>query len=267
MTLFDTGYCLSFERIVAANKPWKLTRFYATAALIEHPKLGPILFDTGYSPHVKEACKRFPYFIYKLVTPIHYCKSAAEKLVQYGYKAKDIQHIIISHFHADHIGGLNDFPNATFHYLSQGYEAIKDFTGIQAVRHAYLPSLIPHDFRQRSQTIFQTIPLPYSPFSTGFDIFGDQSVIGIELPGHAKGQLGVLLQTEKEKLFLIADACWQSSQYKHLELPHFLGRTAIDDYDEFCKTLNKLHHFNHKFPDIKIIPSHCFEIWQKECTC
>ena len=34
------------------------------------------------------------------------------QLQSFGIKTNDINHIIISHFHADHIGGLQDFPNA-----------------------------------------------------------------------------------------------------------------------------------------------------------
>lgn len=267
VTLFDTGYCLNFEKMVAANKPWRVVRFYSIVALIEHPDLGPLLFDTGYSSHVKEICCHFPYSIYKWVTPIKEISNAAEKIQQFGYQAKDIKHVILSHFHADHIGGLKDFPDALFHYLPMSYEAVKHLKGFQAVRRGFLPDLIPGKFEVRSRSITATIPIPYFPFDQGYDLFGDQSIIGIELPGHADGQLGILLKTSNGTVFFTADACWQSSNYKHLEFPSRIGRLALANYEEFCCTLKKLNTFHQSFPDIKIVPSHCLEILEKECTC
>ena len=40
----------------------------------------------------------------------------------------------------------------------------------------------------------------------GYDLFGDQSIIMFPLPGHAAGQHGALIQTEKGPVFLVADA-------------------------------------------------------------
>lgn len=263
--LFDTGYCLNFENMVASNKPWRIVPFYSLVALIEHPRLGPILFDTGYSSHIHEVCKCFPYFIYPLVTPIKQIISAAERIQKYGYKAEEIKHVIISHFHADHIGGLRDFPNATFHYLSHSYEIVKSLNGLQAVRQGFLPDLIPEGFVNRSSNINKTISIFYPPFETGYDLFGDQSVIGIELPGHAEGQLGILVNTPRETIFLVADACWQSSNYQNLEYPNLFGRLAIHNYEEFCNTLRKLNTLHKQFNHIKIIPTHCLDTRRTEC--
>jgi glyoxylase-like metal-dependent hydrolase (beta-lactamase superfamily II) len=265
--LFDTGYCLNFENMVARNKAWSFVRFYAMSALIEHPDFGPILFDTGYSQHVTEACKYFPFLFYKIAAPYKQTLSAAERIQQYGYKAEDVEHIIISHFHADHIGGLKDFPNAQFHYLQSSYDAVKECKGFSALLKGFLPQLIPDNFYGRSLEIRDPIELSYPQFNKGYDLFGDQSIIGIELPGHAEGQLGILLNNAEDKVFLIADACWQSSNYQSLELPNLIGRLAISDYQAYCSTLHKLNQFHLQFPEIKMIPSHCLEMWKKECIC
>ena len=267
LTLFDTGYCHSFEKIVAANKLWKVTQFHALVGLIEHPNFGPILFDTGYSPHIHEACRHFPFNMYRRATPIHYGLSAAQCVLKHGYRPEEIQHVVISHFHADHIGGLKDFPNATFHYLAEAYKAVASLKGLKAVFNGFIPRLIPEDFVKRSKVVKEAISLPYEPFKQGYDLFGDQSILGVALPGHAHGQMGLIINTSTGLKFLVADACWQSSNYRNLEYPHRLGRIAIADYEGFCKTLHALQTFSHHFPAIKIIPTHCQEVWKEFCTC
>lgn len=54
-----------------------------------------------------------------------------------------------------------------------------------------------------------------SPFEQGYDLFSDGSVFAIALPGHAKGQYGVVFQDQNnETVFLCADACWSMGYYK-----------------------------------------------------
>lgn len=264
---FTTGYCTAFENIIANNKPWKQVRFQALVALIQHPHLGPILFDTGYSSHVIAATRRFPYSLYRIITPMNDIVNASQKIEEYSCKADDIRHVIISHFHADHIGGLKDFSKATFHYLPHAYEAIRNLKHFAALRKGFLPDLIPADFVERSHVLSKTFPMEYFPFNQGYDIFGDQSLIAIELSGHATGQLGLLFKTKSRTFFLCADACWQSSSYRNLEFPNWIGRQIIDDFPKFSETLSQLHSFSKNYPELTIVPSHCSEIWDREDLC
>ncbi len=264
--LFDTGYCLNFEKMVARNKPMKIKRFYALVGLIEHPTLGPILFDTGYSSHVIQLCRRFPYFLYSLITPIRFENnlSAAQQIQKFGYRPEEIKHIILSHFHPDHMGGVKDFKNALFYCSKKAYSHLKKLSFFKAVRELFFADLLPSDFDTRTHEI-ETNPfhLPFETFIEGFDLFGDQSIMVINLPGHARGQIGIFLKTASQTVLLAADACWQSDNYMNLEHPHPLAKSAINDYPIFCSTLHKLQKLKANHPEIEIIPSHCQKMWKR----
>ena len=153
--LLDTGYCTNFEKMIAKNNPMRVKRFYALVGLIEHPTLGPILFDTGYSSHVIQLCKHFPYFLYSLITPIHFTntQSAAYQIQKFGYKPEDVKHIILSHFHPDHIGGLKDFNQAQIHCSKYAYSKLKKLSFFGALKEVFFKRLLPNDFAQRAHDI------------------------------------------------------------------------------------------------------------------
>lgn len=244
----------------------KIERFYALVGLIEHPKLGPILFDTGYSSHLIQLCRRFPYFLYSLITPIQFKDnlSAAQQIQKFGYKPEEIKHIVLSHFHPDHIGGLKDFKNAQFYCSKNAYFQLKELSFFRSLREVFFANLLPHNFEGRLYEIKnKPLHLPFEPFTEGFDLFGDQSIVIVNLPGHARGQIGIFLKTASQIVLLAADACWQTDNYMNLEYPHPLAKSAINDYTVFCSTLHKLRELKANHPEIEIIPSHCQKMWER----
>lgn len=252
LKLFVAGSCCQMEKMVLRSGKWKSIRFPSTFALIEHPTEGNCLFDTGYSSYVLEGTK-----FYDKITPIAFeeWESAANQVRGFAIKK-----IIISHFHIDHIGGLRDFPKAQFLFSREAGESIRNLTGLKALKAAFMPSLLPDDFWERSSMISE---FPYKlglpEFEYGYDIFGDGSVVAVSLPGHAQGQIGVFVRMKDKTVLLAADACWQSQAYQELIYPHPLARLIIDDNRAYDATLKKLHNLHRRRPDIAIIPTHCQE--------
>ena len=115
LRIYNTGYCESFERMAIQGGQFKKIKFPSIYGLIEHPEKGNILFDTGYSDRIKAATKHFPQAIYNWILPpkMDGYLSAVEQLKQLHIDPNDVDYIIVSHFHADHICGLIDFPKAT----------------------------------------------------------------------------------------------------------------------------------------------------------
>lgn len=270
LTLLDAGYCLHPEHVIMRNRQWRKMRFPAMFALLEHPRIGPILFDTGYSTRFFSETRHFPYSLYAKVTPVFLNEeeAAVHQLAQRGIRPHDITYIIISHFHADHIGALCDFPQARYLYFSDAFEAVKGKRGLRAVLAAFLPGLLPNDFEARSQLVEwaqrRVLPPSYMPFTEGVDLFGDESVIAVRLPGHATGQQGIFVQTDSgQPYFLVADACWHSLAYRELRFPHPITNLLFSHPRLYRATLAKLHHFHAQSPDVPIIPSHCSEAHQR----
>jgi len=266
VNFFSAGYCTHPEKIVIKDGSSKSTRFFATFALIEHPERGLMLFDTGYSERFYTETKYFPFNIYAKITPVYFKEenSSVFQLKQLGINPDDIKLIILSHFHADHIGGVKDFPNAEFLCYKSAYEEIKGKKNLPALKKGFLPGLLPGDFESRLKFADSlnkiNISGDYSPFESGFDVFGDRSLITVDVSGHSKSQLGLFIKTGENIYFLVGDACWLSKSYREFILPHPIANIAFSDKKEYLSTLKKLYELHKKRTDIKIIPSHCSEI-------
>lgn len=268
---FQAGYCTHPEFVAIAGGSFKSRRFPALVALLKHPGFGYILFDTGYSSRFYEEVKHFPYSVYGRVTPVYFREeeSIIRQLAKRGIAANDISYVILSHLHADHIAGTKDFPKATFITMKKAYDDVKDRTGFSAVRKAFIPNLLPADFTRRLRYLEDQSkvnnPFGDGSFETGYDLFGDGEIVGIELSGHAKGQFGITFETKEQgRYFLIADACWLSETYRSLRFPAGIASLIMDDSNEFKKNVYRLHELHTHRPELKIIPTHCDELFSKE---
>lgn len=269
--VFYAGYCTHPESMVIKHGKYRKAKFPALFALIDHDKYGSILFDTGYTKRFFSETAKFPFNIYSKLTPVFLENGISAKAIleSEGIHSNNINYIIISHFHADHIGGLKDFNNAKFVFNGYSYDAVKGKTGISALKLGFLPGLLPENFDERDMQLTDTMKIDISaaagPFETGYDLFGDKSIILVNLPGHAKGQIGALV-TDKDhnEYFFVADAAWKSDSYRQLRPPNPIAYLIMDQRNEYIETLNKLNKLFLRRPELKIIPSHCMEAFGEE---
>ncbi|MGO0062642.1 MBL fold metallo-hydrolase [Brevibacillus fluminis] len=268
--LLCAGYCTHREKMTLQTGSWQQIRIPALFGLIHHPTAGPILFDTGYAEHFEQACSRFPYSLYKRVTPVTFRpeEGAAAQLRARGIQPEDVRHIILSHFHADHVAGCADFPNATFYCFRSAYEFVKEKQGLAAVRYGFVPSLLPPDFANRAVFLDTSEPVELpdelEAFDAGYDVLGDGSLIAIEMSGHAVGQFGLYFRTASgEQVLLCADAVWSSKAYREAISPHLFAYWLFPDRSAYNDTLSRLHLTYKCYPQVTIIPSHCGEWWEQ----
>ena len=259
--LLSSGYCEANRSHVLRKSSNQLIKFYATYAHIEHPIFGHILFDTGYACRFYESTKNYPFKIYAKFTKVFVDEKDEAKnvLKKKGIYPKDIKFIIISHFHADHISGLRDFPNAKFICSDVAYQDVKNKKGFYALKKGFVPSLMPEEFESRTKFLsFDKATKEVDFLGNVIDLFNDESILICQLDGHAKGQIGALLNTDK-KTFLISDAAWLKENYIDLHLPNPIVRLFFDSWSQFKKTLYKVHIYHKAHPETQIIPCHCEE--------
>ena len=268
LTLMSDGYCVQLENLALHGAPFRRMRFASMFALLQHPGVGPVLFDTGYTQRFFEETRALPGRFYALITPTHVLseQAVASQLQARQIAPEEVRHVIISHFHADHVGGLRDFPNARFHCTRAAVDAVRSLRGWRAVRHAFLPGLLPPDFYERVNCVEDApmvrLPASHQPFKEAWDLLGDGSLLAVELPGHATGQMGLFVTNAAGRdCLLAADACWLGRACRENRLPHPLVRLLVD-WIAYRDTLQKLHELHHANPSLWIIPSHCPEIWE-----
>lgn len=270
--LKTAGHCKQNEKFTNNKKAFRSVAFPAHFSIIKHPREGIILIDTGYAEHFLAATNTFPYSIYARVTPVSFKQtdSAKAQLAEQGIRAEDVRFIIITHFHADHISGLRDFPDATFICLAKAYHHVKGSKGIKALLKGFIPDLLPENFAERvsfleERTIYKTedVTVKWAGLhllqESMYDVFGDQSIFAVELPGHARGQIGLLLQTEDGAIFIVADAVWDSDSYRYQQFAQPIASLILDNTSAYKKTVEKLHTYHRIYPEVTLIPFHCRE--------
>ena len=255
------GYCFANRRHALRGSSSGKIKFHALWGLIEHPKMGYILYDTGYTRRFAEATRNFPNRIYAMVTPV-YIEPEEEihaQLAAHGIDPNEIEHIILTHFHADHLAGLRDFPKAKIYASRRAIEQATAISPAISFSKGILKPLIPTDFMDRAVIIEQHGLAMEDPIlGQVYDLFGDESIRVVPLPGHAAGMVGVLLDTDRRSYFLIADACWLKESYEDLRLPHPLVRLFFDSWRDFKASLDKVHAYHKTHPKSVIVPTHCY---------
>jgi len=90
------------------------------------------------------------------------------------------------------------------------------------------------------------------------DWFGDETLYLVELPGHAAGQLGLLVRLSDRWLFLLADGCWLIDNLRDAADPHPLSGMVADSRRAYAQTLAALRRCYGQAADrVLFVPTHC----------
>jgi glyoxylase-like metal-dependent hydrolase (beta-lactamase superfamily II) len=239
---------------------------HALVALIRHPRLGNILWDTGYAPRMMEETRHFPNSLQARILPLRIEPGLAlvNQLPRHDVAPSSITHVILSHFHADHLAGLLDFPHASLISSAEAYQSVATVKGFRALRKAFIPALMPNDYSARAHLLseFNGPPLPH--LGPTLDIFADGSLLAVRLPGHARGQLGMLANTTRGPVLFAADSVWLSRSYRECIAPPRMANLILDDPRAVRRTIEALHAFAQACPEVNIIPTHCPEAFKRE---
>lgn len=164
------------------------------SVLLDNPECGWILYDTGCASNASEtwpqSCQETCYW-----TPVEGA-TMEEQLELLGLKPKDINHVILSHFHLDHTGNIGLFAETAECWIAK---AEADFA-----------------FGKVMQSIDPATHGPYlkqdvlAPFSRLHYVERDEEILpGIQailLPGHTPGCMGIVFSGEDKTVMLVGDA-------------------------------------------------------------
>jgi glyoxylase-like metal-dependent hydrolase (beta-lactamase superfamily II) len=253
------GHVRHLERLVYRNGDMKLRELSAMFGIIEHPREGLILYDTGFS-HDLSSRLRGVGRLYPMVVPYQVSaeQAAHAHLRRLAYRPEDVRHVIISHMHADHVGGLTSFPGAQIHCDRTALHHLRTNRRLKLARHGYFAELVPQGL---DASIHQISPIQqrHNLLSNTVDLFGDGSLQLVPLDGHAPGQLGLLLDLNGRRVMFVADACFcVDSIEQNVGPSNALARAIYHDAKTAERTLARLHSLHINDPEIVFIPTHCW---------
>lgn len=219
MKLFNSANVTVPGGLICAGNGLRRVDVPVHYGLIDRGADGLCLVDTGYGPAVTSGPRSLPLRLYnRILRPrLIEGQSPASVLASLGAAPDDVRTIIITHFHADHVAGLREFPRARIIANGAALRAVRGMSERQAIHSGIFTELLPAGIDGR------VVPLEDRPLGdtgcetgrgidgvlgAGHDVFGDGSYWAIPLPGHALGHFGLLWRTSSGPTLYATDAAW-----------------------------------------------------------
>ncbi|MCW9032918.1 MAG: N-acyl homoserine lactonase family protein [Rhodospirillales bacterium] len=237
---------------VLTSKKW--IKVPTNVFVIEH-RDGLVLFDTGIDlavstdpNYIDSAIGRF--FLRKLfkfhIGPEDTLTTQLKKL---GYDAKDVDKVVVSHLHFDHVGCIMEVPQAELLVSKDEWSQLsephpeRDFI---LKEHIEIPNAKWHQIEWAKTD---------DPLLTGFDgcfdVMGDGSLVALSTPGHTKGSLSLLIRSSgKAPILLVGDLTYEADLLMNNQVP------GTGDKEKLLSSFAKVQDLKEKLPELVILPSH-----------
>jgi glyoxylase-like metal-dependent hydrolase (beta-lactamase superfamily II) len=177
--------------------PFGFTLLPLSSLLVRLPGVGIVLVDTGFGPNATMAGQ-----------PIPTVGRLPASLAAAGFAPEEVNAVLISHMHPDHIGGLYGqngeklYPNASYHVPAEEFTFWSQdpldisFTNAPPPLQAQVTGAAKHAVKFGRDE--------FKIFSAGEEVV--PGVRSILLPGHSPGQVGFILSSGAETLLFTADS-------------------------------------------------------------
>jgi glyoxylase-like metal-dependent hydrolase (beta-lactamase superfamily II) len=185
-----------------------------TYCLLVETNEGLLLVDTGFGElDFRSPSLRLKLFLPLMGLPRDREETAVRHVVRLGFAREDVRHIVLTHLHFDHAGGLRDFPDATVHVHRLELEAANKPRTMMEI--AYVNAQWSHGphwhlHENPTELWFGLDAIPILPRLK-------PRVLLLPLPGHTRGHCGVAIETDHRWLLHCGDA---ASPYHRAADPH-----------------------------------------------
>ncbi|MDT8910153.1 N-acyl homoserine lactonase family protein [Amycolatopsis sp. PS_44_ISF1] len=187
--------------------------------LVQHAE-GLLLLDTGLAP----AAAGDPGGHYADLGELLLIDYPPERTVEaglsaLGFRCRDVTHVVLSHGHFDHTGGLSLFAHAKL-YRGEG-----EIQHVEA--HANDPV---RAYRIDDFAGLETAD--WTEFGDDLDVFGDGAVRILSAPGHTPGNAALLVRLPNRAILLTADTAhlrqaWRDELAMPMDPDHPRARASI----------------------------------------
>ena len=228
----NSAFVTAPERLVLRGGRWRNIRLKVRYGLFRHPDAGLVLIDAGYGPRVTQGRRGLALRLYNaLFGPELVAAGQPEAVLRrFGAAPADVSAVILSHFHADHVATLDLFPQARVFAKTRLLNRIEGRSGWRNLRHGVFAELLPEGLAARTVDM-DGLAARDAPFGlgTGRDLFGDGSVLAIDLPGHAEGHVGLCFARLPVPLLYAVDVQWLIDALSEDRQPGFPASLIADD--------------------------------------
>lgn len=221
---------------------------------IEHPD-GLVLFDTGVDTRVVTDPDYWPDPITALFMrnifewDIEPSDRLGRQLELAGYAASDVSKAVISHLHADHVGGIGDIPQADLYVANEAWEHM---LGPHPEREMVMRrDIVVLGARWKRVEFTPTTDPLLSRFGGVFDLMGDESMVVVPTPGHLGGSVSMLVRrAHGPPLLLVGDLTYSEELLDRDQVPG-TGDPAL-----LRQSFAKVRALKEQIPDLIILPAH-----------
>jgi glyoxylase-like metal-dependent hydrolase (beta-lactamase superfamily II) len=225
----------------------------SVAYVVEHPTLGAVIFDAGLRNGDCDYGLRPVYWV-----P---CQNTAgsdlvSQLKHSGIRPEDIRYIIPSHFHGDHISGLEDLISFTDAPVLMTDETLAEIRSPFGFSKGIPASMLAADMRVQ---VIDPHWQKDSDLGESFDLFGDGSLKIFRTSGHTDSHISALIKTRTQPVLLTFDAAHLQANFD-LSVPS----GAVSSKKEATESLKKIKVLSESMPVPIVVFGH--EPTQWACT-
>lgn len=192
-------------------RPWATPEGLVCHVLLVETSNGLVLIDTGLGRRdTADPAGRFGPTRFYVRPAFDESEAAISQLTALGFDPRDVRHIVLTHFDADHTGGLADFPWATVHLTAAEHLAAIHPKGT-VERGRYLPSQREHGPILVEHTPAEGEAWRGFPAAKELDAIA-AGIVLINLPGHSRGHAAVAVDAGDHWVLHAGDAFYHHGQ-------------------------------------------------------
>jgi len=209
--------------LVVQGAPNRVRDLPVYVYVFEHPTQGVVLLDAGFGRRTAADSDDYPgkKMSNLLGLSMEPGAAAADRLPEAGIQPEDVAHIVVTHLHPDHIGGLQDFPGANLHLPAAEWDARLDKGALGAVDASPFEG-------HALVSPFAWTEQPLGPFAAHADLFGDGSLIALSTPGHTAGHQSLLVNLAGGSYLITGDTAWVGSHWQAPAMKSALVRGLLE---------------------------------------